>query len=290
MLLDFNTYITESLVGEISPRNNTDMPNKTSEEAKKLGLKYIGFGRYEDKSKQIYVVQAGKLVPLSDDVESKDFIATTNDKKKIEYFKKNLGLVVQTGNELNAYYSQANYDDSEKMALDFFKKNPDIVNRYLYRGFDQNSVNASDDISNCIIGLDSMFQESGAPKDFKVYFGLTPNYNYKNVLVGSKYIFKGYLSTSLDHNIIVDSMLGVIGGVETSDKDSQETMVLLEIDITEGQQSIYAGGDNAEFEVLFPRGTRILVQDGPHMLDSSYIVDRENSINLAVFKCVIIDQ
>ena len=53
---NFDEFLTENLVGHVK----SEPKSKAAHQAKKLGLKYFGFGRYGDhEGKVSYVVQGG---------------------------------------------------------------------------------------------------------------------------------------------------------------------------------------------------------------------------------------
>ncbi|NDB61648.1 hypothetical protein EB001_24895, partial [bacterium] len=70
--------------------------------------------------------------------------------------------------------------------------------------------------------------------------------------------------------------------------------VVFEIDIEEGQKSIYVDNISdatGEMETLLPRGTKLRVVSGPHMVDST-ITQTSDSVSkqVALFKCSIIEE
>ncbi len=79
-MLKFRDHLTESLASEVKREPNSD----AATQAKKLGLKYMGFGRYSGKDGKVsYIVHDNKLVPFKGaDVLQKDFAKAKAEKEK----------------------------------------------------------------------------------------------------------------------------------------------------------------------------------------------------------------
>lgn len=79
-MLKFSDHLAESLASEVKrePKSNA------ASQAKKLGLKYMGFGRYSGKDGKVsYIVHNNKLVPFKGaDVIQKDFAKAKAEKEK----------------------------------------------------------------------------------------------------------------------------------------------------------------------------------------------------------------
>jgi hypothetical protein len=79
-VLKFKDHLTESLASEVKREPKTD----AAVQAKKLGLKYMGFGRYSGKDGKVsYIVHNDKLTPFKGaDVLQKDFAKAKEEKEK----------------------------------------------------------------------------------------------------------------------------------------------------------------------------------------------------------------
>jgi len=79
-VLKFKDHLTESLASEVKREPSTD----AATQAKKLGLKYMGFGRYSGKDGKVsYIVHNDKLTPYKGaDVLQKDFAKAKAEKEK----------------------------------------------------------------------------------------------------------------------------------------------------------------------------------------------------------------
>src|SRR5665213_69378 len=93
----------------------TATPN---EQALKMGLEYVGFGRYEDpKSGQVtYIVQDGKLVPFNKAVKTNSYTAQSGN--DFGNLGKQLTPVLQQDIvDLQKAYPPTKYDDDELSAI-----------------------------------------------------------------------------------------------------------------------------------------------------------------------------
>lgn len=309
----FSEYVTESLAAEVK----SPPKSKAAAEARKLGLTYMGFGRYADKSgKYAYAVHNDMLVPAkrakaSWDMWDKANVKPTTDKEKADAEKakaewkqayaiekgvgdrdrdiiaKKQDEIQKTAEALYNFYQEQTFDDDELEALDIYtSEGYDDINRYLYKGHDEaTNKQKSAYIERTVDILDSAFEDTEAPFNYTVYTGLSKRYNAKNFKLGMEYIFRGYVSTSLDYHMA----LNVFG----------DSGILLQIDIKKGQQSIYVDGVSShegEQETLLPRGSKVRVISGPHpihgeALDNpdSDVEKREDIETVVLFHCELIE-
>jgi hypothetical protein len=93
------------------------------------------------------------------------------------------------------------------------------------------------------------------------------------------------LSSSLDFSTAIDSF---------TDEDDNKTPVVFQMEIKKGQKAIYIdpmSSNGGEKETLLPRGSRIRIISGPHLLDDSVVSnnasDEPRPIHL--FHCEIIE-
>lgn len=309
----FSEYLGESLTDEMT----TPPSSNASAEARKMRLNYIGFGRYADQTGNIaYVIQNDKLVPYrkKEDIagmaqkagpamgpEDKKAFAIANavqqgnqalqqvSKQSEQYRRRKDREVMKVNKELVNLYQPELYTPEEVDALiDYTDSLYGPVNRYLYKGFDPGTTpEDAQRITDNIEALDSAFEESGAPFDYTTYTGLSQRYDYRKIQPGNDYIFRGYISSSLDHNVAADVFMFTNG-------DSGAIGTMLEIDIKKGQKSIYLEGiteNETEFETLLPRGTKVKVISGPVLVDAETLTgNKSNGNKIALFKCSIVDE
>jgi hypothetical protein len=180
------------------------------------------------------------------------------------------------------------------------------INQYLYNGHAEGTdYHSAKYIESLVDKLDSAFEETEAPFKYTTYTGLSKRYNPESFQVGKDYIFKGYVSSSLDHNVAAGSFAGY--KKDAKSKTGGKNGVVLELEIPKGAKSIYIPNKHSaqyddEHETLLPRGTKIRVVSGPHMVPAKAVVDpsytnahdinpgAEEDTNLVVFKCKVVKE
>jgi len=316
MVNRFSEYLDESLASQMMVEPSSEAASM----AKKMSLIYVGFGRYADKSGKVkYIVKNKKLYPFKGkDVEAAGLDASDAqmnaaamkgdintmavlDKKqkasiqgikadesiKNKYQKQNTREIIAYDRQLRNLYQPSIFTPDEIDAIKYYTESGfNDINRYLYKGFDpETTPDQANQTVQKIQALDNAFEETGAPFDYTVYTGLSSRYDFRKIKPGKDYIFRGYISTSLDHDTAIDMF--------TFDQN-QDVGVVLEIDIKEGQKSIYLEGvtdTQGEFETLLPRGTKIRVEGGPFMVDSDVTTSGNNpGKQVALFKCSIVEE
>ena len=316
MVNRFSEYLDESLASQMMVEPSSEAASM----AKKMSLTYVGFGRYADKSGKVkYIVKNKKLYPFKGkDVEAAGLDASDAqmdaaamkgdvntmavlDKKqktavqgikadesiKNKYQKQNTREIIAYDRQLRNLYQPSIFTPDEIDAIKYYTESGfNDINRYLYKGFDpETTPDQANQTVQKIQALDNAFEETGAPFDYTVYTGLSSRYDFRKIKPGKDYIFRGYISTSLDHDTAIDMF--------TFDQN-QDVGVVLEIDIKEGQKSIYLEGvtdTQGEFETLLPRGTKIRVEGGPFMVDSDVTTSGNNpGKQVALFKCSIVEE
>lgn len=312
----FGEYLEESLAAEIKSEPKT----AAAKEARKLGLTYMGFGRYANSKGEIsYLVDNDRLVPYKsrDEIDSMYYKQKTTP-KKISTSAKDAGKKVQqepdwqfynnalnkreaedskiikqkgkeaeaVHKELNKFYKPSMFTQNEFSAIvDYTGDAFGPVNRYLYKGHDPEVTSEQDEyIANMIEDLDSAFEETQAPFPYTVYTGLSERYSADKIKPGSEYIFRGYLSTSLSFDVSITSF--------TDGTMSNKSPVVLQIEVAKSQKSIYVDAisqHQGEMETMLPRGSKIKVVSGPHMLDYSIMNPSADPMNIALFHCVLVE-
>ena len=288
------TFIAETVNDQVSPQQK----GKAAADARRLGLQHQGFGRYGDGTSVTHIVKGDKLVdldgePAPDDDKGQEkqkiirrgvMAGKAADKQAANFRDQQTRSVAMVQQYLANLYIPQLFNPQELKAIKLYTTTmSQAINRYLYKGFDDGMTpDQMSNITTAIANIDSAFEEAGAPFDYTVYTALSARYDPSKVELGSSYTFRGYPSTSLDHNVPV-------GMFNFSQADMG---VLLEIDIKANQKSIYidniTGSGNKE--VILPRGTKIQFVDGPNMADSGSLSGSRSPKNVAVFKCLIIDE
>lgn len=300
----FAEYLEESLAAEIK----SEPKSAAARQARKMGLTYVGFGRYTDnKGRVAYIVHDGRLVPFRGQEEvgrMYDKATMTTDLKKSNEISKQADShaiainnrhkedqkilsqkekeAIKTANQLGSFYRPEMFDDVELNAIQSYTGDTVTqVNRYLYKGHDEGTdANTADFVEQMVDALDSAFDETQAPFPFTVYSGLSGRYKADKIKPGQEYIFRGFLSTSLSHDVAISGFT-----------DSSEAVVL-QIEVNKGQKAIYVDSISSvdgELETILPRGSKIKVVSGPHPLPMDAIRDdEEGQSRIQLFHCTLI--
>lgn len=302
----FGEYLEESLAAEVKSEPKTN----ASREARRLGLTYVGFGRYADRKGNVsYIVDNDRLVPYKsrdevqtmysktlspsskDKTKSKDAVAYNKIINKRE--KQDRGIVDQKtedmqvlNQELYNFYNENMFDQSELDAIEWYTAEGfEEVNRYLYKGHDPGTSSDKDSMINSTIqALDSAFESTEAPFAYTVYSGLSSRYSAKKLKPGNDYIFRGYISTSIDFGTAIDGF---------ADADWNDSAIVLQIEISKGQKSIYVdpvSSNTGEGETLLPRGSKIKIISGPHPIDDNIIAMNPRGGTINLFHCQLIEE
>lgn len=308
----FGEYLEETLAAEIK----SEPKSAAAKEARKLGLTYMGFGRYANSKGEIaYLVDNDRLIPY----KSRDDIGAMYDKQKIAPKKvstsaKNVGKNVQqepdwsyynnalinrgkedqkivkqkdkeataVAKQLEKFYKPGMFTEDEIDAIsEYTNEGYGLVNRYLYKGHDPDVTPEQDEyLARMIENLDSAFEETQAPFPYTVYSGLSGRYSADKIQPGSEYIFRGYLSTSLSFDVSISSFA------------EGDNAVVLQIEIAKGQKSIYVdplSEHQGEAETMLPRGSKIKVVSGPHVTDYSIVNTSADPMKISLFHCVLVE-
>lgn len=259
--LEINAKLTKDL-GKDNPvtkkpggEKKTSVPAVAKKDpAKEMNVKAQNLRKKADTYKQWYKKR-----------NELDKQVVANDSKKTE----------ELHNELLNYYEGA-FDQEQIDALLGYISASGIgnnadhreINSFLYSGMDQKGFkdkhkhmdqyvsNMLGRIYKSINRIDSAFEFTRTPKKLTVYTGLSSRYDPKNIEVGSTYIFRGYLSTSLDYKVANSSGFG--------------HSVMIEIEVPSDSKGIYISGldamDYDEKEMLLPRNTHLQIVSGPHIM------------------------
>lgn len=302
MILKYAEFLDESLAAEVTSEPKT----KAAAQARKLGLTYVGFGRYADaKGKVAYTVDDDKLVPYKSHEEIQNLYSkgdnAPSDKAEAHYSqadqfaraKKKRGRedekirdakqaeIAKVNDSLVDFYKEELFDEEELDALNVYTTwGFEDINRYLYKGHDEGvDANRADETGRIIDALDSAFEDTTAPFPYTVYTGLSARYKADKIVPGNEYIFRGFISTSLDYNIASEDF---------ADGDG----VVLQIEIHKGQKAIHVDGfsDLHEMETILPRGSKIEVVSGPHPVSRDiFSEDQEAMGQIMLFHCALVE-
>lgn len=300
----FGEYLEESLAAEIK----TEPKTLAAKQARKMGLTYVGFGRYADnKGRVAYTVDNDRLVPfkgqqdinkmydksyttnnpekadeLWKQADSFNKVASKRSKEDQKILKQKDKEVVKIANQLRGMYRPEMFADNELDAIEAYTGDAFAdINRYLYKGHDE-GVDANTDsmMGKMIDDLDSAFEDTQAPFPYTVYSGLSSRYRADKIKPGQEYVFRGYLSTSLSHDVAISGFT-----------DSAEPVVL-QIEIKKGAKSIFVDGISSvdgEMETILPRGSKIKVISGPHPLPWGVINgDDDDQSAIQLFHCILV--
>jgi hypothetical protein len=271
----FREYVKEDLSGAlVEPKSNA------SQEAKKLNLTYVGFGRYEDSTGQVtHIVQNDKLIPFQTAVKSKSYQTLSGDDFG-EYAKNMEGIVSSIHNELTNAYSPENYDNSELDAIKSYTDNQTTTTMYdiadklssLPVGIPANKIQPEYDGDNrpeIIAALDSAIDKVKVPLDFTAYVTLTDT---MDIRPSSKLTMKSFTSATIDLSVALQS----------------GDPVMLQIQVSKGSKGIYADDYSSvpgEGEFLFSRGSVIEIVSGPHKMTGSHLVSQDMNKAISLFMC-----
>lgn len=279
---NFGDFLSEDLGGAL-----VEPKSASSQQAKKLGLIYVGFGRYEDpKTQQItHIVQNDRLVPFNKAIKTNKFKQENTDDYGT-YVKNIRPDVEQTHMDLGQYYIPENYDENELAAIESYtgQTYADVNNKLssLPTGIPANEIQADyieDQLPSIIGALDSALDKVPAPKDFLTYVSLNNNYNPADFSKGQTFRFKGFRSTSIDPGVAMNYSV-----------QSNQT-VMLQILVKKGTKGMYVDDYSAtpgEAEFLLPRGSAVKITSGPNKLVGSNKYSNDINHQVVFFNAEIV--
>lgn len=254
-------FIRKAFIHEDLAQASTEPSSPAALQAKRLGLQYVGFGRYEDpRTQQVtHIVQNDRLVPFSKAVRTNNYQQySSNDIGDFaKGSKKNASAI---GEHLRGFYPPEKYNENE---LDAIKAFTDVnigkgVNELLHSlpsGIapeDIQPVDANDTRAQTIAMLDSAINKSKAPENMVVYSILPAQIG--ELKSGSVFSFKGYRSTTIDLAVALS--------------EAQDGSIL-QVLIPKGSKGLYVddySSSPGEGEFLLPRGSMVTVTGGPSRL------------------------
>lgn len=284
----FKDYLNEDLNNAL-----VEPEGDASAQAKKLGLVYVGFGRYENPNTQqiTHVVQNNKLVPYASAVKSNvNKTMSADDYGGLQSASAPEADVVHSG--LVATYSPDNYTPEEL----------DAVQTYVDGGYDKINQTlavlptlvpadqlepdlSGDNTTDHIAALDSALNKVALPADIIVYVGLGTDYNITDFAPGTTFSFKTFRSTTLDLTKALNT-----NSLVTKSANREQT-VLLQIRLPKGTKGIYADDYSSEAgdsEFILPRGSKVKVTAGPSKLVGSNAGTGSQGLEVLYFDCTIV--
>lgn len=306
-MLKYDEFLKESLASQI-----LDQPkSKAMSQAQKMGLTYVGFGRFADNQGTIaYLLDGDNLVPFTNQQDmyaNYNKASTSGKNEKTDELKKQAdqytntvykrtqndqkilsdegNIVMQVDQALKEFYNDSMFDSMEiNTLIDFVSSDFEVVNTYLYQGFDPGTdEELAGFVTQMVDEIDILFEDSQAPFNYSVYTCLSGRYNPSQIEMNSEYVFRGYVSTSLDYNVCIES---------ATEEAQMSSVTLLQIDIGQGQKSIYteAFTQSGEMETMLPRGSKIVVVSGPHSLPSDVLLGSGSQLSITMFYCQLVEE
>jgi hypothetical protein len=284
----FNQYIKEDLGGAL-----VEPKSASAEQAKQLGLTYVGFGRYEDPNTQqiTHIVQNDRLVPFSKAMKTNTFKQQSSDDYG-NYVKGMMPEIEQKRAQIGSYYRPEDYEDAELDAveaytgIDFLDINDKLYSLPTNIPADQIQPEFSDDnIAQKVAALDSALDKVAAPIDFITYTGLDTSYNLEDFVPGRTFQFKGYRSTSLNTNIALNY------NSRTNKTAGRKQTILLQIRVKKGSKGMYVdefSSNPGESEYLLPRGSKVRINRGPNKLIGSNAYSQDPNLEVLYFDCDLV--
>lgn len=284
----FNEFLTEDLTGAL-----VEPSSPASEQAKKLGLAYVGFGRYEDpQSQQVtHIVQNGKLIPFNRAVKTNTFKQTSSD--DFGSYNKNLKPEIeQNHSNLIDHYAPENYDENELAAIEAYTGEDYIdINDKLYSlptGVPAEQIEPEydgDTLPSTIAGLDSALNKIATPSEMLTYISLNDSYNIADFKPGQTFRFKGYRSTTLDPNIALNF------GSKGKGSSRRKQTVVIQLLVKKGSKGMYVDDFSStpgEGEFLLPRGSSMKITGGPNKMVGSNGYTQELNHQVMVFTAELV--
>lgn len=266
---------------------------QASKQAKKLGLQYVGFGRYENpKTGQItHIVQNDRLVPFNRAIKSNTFqqqgaddIGMYSEIKQPEFTELHQHLV--------NHYSPDKYHDKEIDAIQTFVSGgyADINDRLaaLPAGISAKHIEPTgigDDHSDLIGWMDSALKKSRAPRDMHVYFRLGADHKIEDFGEGKTFTMKTFRSGSINPSTVISASEN-----NTPGPSGRNTVYLVQVKVRKNDRGLYAADysdapDEGEF--IFPRNTKFAVKGKPQRLVGSDAASENLNLEIQYLDCEI---
>ena len=239
--------------------------SQAAEQARQLGLRYVGFGRYEDPQTQqvTYIIQDNKLVPFRKAVKTNEYTQSrTND---FGNFMSALSPQAQeTSDFLLQSYGPENYDENELDAIDrFVNQDYASVNDLLLQLPEKISASKiqptgpNDYFPSLIASLDSVMKKARTPIEFIAYSKMD-GADMMNLVPGTEWRFKSFKSLSLN----------LASVIQPEDTD----VIIMQVTVKKNTKGIYVADYSQtpeDSEFVLNRGTKIKIESGPNKIVGS---------------------
>jgi hypothetical protein len=251
-----------------------------AQEAAKLGLQYVGFGRYEDpRTGQVtHIVQNDQLVPYNKAVGTNTYQQqSSND---INNFAQEMSQSEQELHQaLLQEYGAAGFKNDELDAIREFTSGAykDINERLseLPAGIPAEEIqpeSAGDPFPSMIQSLDNALAKNQTQASFVVYNTLDGNaFDITQFKSNTIFAFKGYGSTSI-------SLANALQ-YNSSYAEGGKNIVVIQIKVPAGSNGAYVDDYSAnpgENEFVLPRGSKVKIVSGPNKLIGAVEGNRKN--------------
>lgn len=259
-----------------------------AKEAAQMGLRYVGFGRYEDPNtgQVTYIVQNDKLVPFSRAIRTNTYQTHSADDFGT-YLNALAPDLDKDLSQINKAFTPDKYSDDE---LDAIKQYTDtayynvanILNK-LPMGIMGKQIqpsNVSDETPKLIAAMDSAMAKGKLPVDTISYISVSQDVDTNQIGPGQKIGFRSYRSTTLNMSTILDQYTnsGSGGGV------------VLQVLLPKGSSGLYADDFSAnpgEGEYILPRSSTIEILSGPNKLSGTYM-SADNNLDVHFYNCKLV--
>lgn len=265
--------------------------SSATDKAKKSGLSYAGFGRYQDpKTQQVtHIAQNDKLVPFNRAIRTNTF-QTQNADDFGNFAAQLLPQVQQLHQYMAQSYSPEKFDDRELDAIYYFTSTGyyDVNNKLatLPSGIPANKIERStpdDTMPDVIASLDSTMKKIRVPQDFLTFTQLGSDIDISVLQPGMTFAFKGYRDTSINIGSVLSQAEQSVGA------SGHNQVVLLQIFVKKNSKGLYAADFSSkadDFEFILPRGTKIQIINGPSNLIGSDAMSGNMNLEVLYFECI----
>ena len=284
--------LTRLLSEDLNQAKVEDESSPAAQAARKLGLLYVGFGRYENtKTGQIsHIVQQGKLVPFNRATKTSSF--RTNNADDMGTLSQIMGPSNdELDKALSDHYSPSKYDNREIDAIRYFVDQgySDINKRLASVPAGTSAkylepLSADDRLGDVISSLDSALKKSRAPGEFVVYTKLGPGYNLLDFNQGDTFQSKGYLVATLR----LDSIMQELDPEKTTSRTGRPIVPIMQVHVKKNAKGLYASNfsENSAGEFIIPRGTKFTVVSGSRKLVGSDALSNNLSLEIQYIDCM----
>ena len=320
----FGDYIEESLAAEIK----NEPKSEAAKQAKRMGLRYAGFGRYIDqKGKVAYIVDKGKLVPFKGEEEihslwnkAEDIDFFSSDKKDKDKHKDKYKEAEKAAKQAEDVYVRRKKDDEklqQKIENDSYK-----VNNALIKHFDKHVFNKL-----------NAFQAETLQHYTEDGYGPINRYLYKGHDEGADITTDrkiagqvAALDSILDQSVApfsyttytglsnryspekikpgekyifrgyISASLSPTTAIDGFTDIEAKNRVVLQVEVRGGQKALHVdsfSSNGGEMETILPRGSMVHVVSGPHIVKPEALGlsggwDGDGGKDVHLFHCLLV--